>query len=241
MAGHDLRQPLQVIQNVQDRLNDGLRTSAELRLLRVTHNASDRMTEQLDQLLDALRFLRRDDRRQRALGTACLRARIIIRAIYRRCWCCRGNSADAEVEAPVRRELGSSSFHALASPCLVGRASDGDRGPVLVTVEYRIHPGKRDSFLVAITDLGQQRRRDGAYAWDLFEDAAEKGRFLETVMVASWLEHLRQHQRVTNADRIIQDAIGQFDAAAQPKVTHFIAASFGRRPDVGRPMDGRRK
>jgi Transmembrane secretion effector len=45
-------------------------------------------------------------------------------------------------------------------------------------------------------------------------------------MVASWLEHLRQHHRVTNADRVVQDAIREFGSAAQPKVTHFIAASF---------------
>jgi predicted MFS family arabinose efflux permease len=100
-----------------------------------------------------------------------------------------------------------------------------DRGPVLVTVEYRIDPEKRDPFLRAIRALGQQRRRDGAYAWDVFEDAAEEGRFLETFLVASWLEHLRQHQRVTNADRIVQDTIRAFNAAAEPKVTHFIAAA----------------
>jgi MFS family permease len=106
--------------------------------------------------------------------------------------------------------------------------AEPDRGPVLVTIEYRIDPEKSDAFLTAIRDLGQQRRRDGAFAWDIFEDAAEKGRFLETFMIASWLEHLRQHQRVTNADRIVQDAIRQFDAAAEPKVTHFIAATLGR-------------
>ena len=102
-----------------------------------------------------------------------------------------------------------------------------DRGPVLVTVEYRIDPEKSGAFLAAIRILGQQRRRDGAYAWDVFEDATEKGRFLETFMVASWLEHLRQHQRVTNADRVVQDAMREFDAAAEPKVTHLIAANFG--------------
>ncbi len=103
---------------------------------------------------------------------------------------------------------------------------DADRGPVLVTVEYRIAPERREAFLVSIRDLEQQRRRDGAYSWDVFEDAAESGRFLETFMVASWLEHLRQHRRVTNADRVIQDAIREFGAAAKPKVTHFIAANF---------------
>jgi hypothetical protein len=65
-----------------------------------------------------------------------------------------------------------------------------------------------------------------SYSWDIFEDTANEGRFLETFMVASWLEHLRQHQRVTNADRVVQDALRQFDAAAEPKVTHFIAADF---------------
>jgi MFS family permease len=104
--------------------------------------------------------------------------------------------------------------------------ADPDRGPVLVTVEYRIDPGKRDAFLATLKDLGQRRRSDGAYSWGLFEDAAEEGRFLETFMVASWFEHLRQHQRVTNADRIIQNSVRAFGAATEPKVTHFIAADF---------------
>jgi MFS family permease len=117
------------------------------------------------------------------------------------------------------------------SPVLVIDAG-ADRGPVLVTVEYRIAPELREAFLGAIGSLEQQRRRDGAYSWDVFEDAAETGRFLETFMVASWLEHLRQHQRVTNADRVVQDAIREFGAAAEPKVTHFIAASFERASSV---------
>jgi MFS family permease len=99
-----------------------------------------------------------------------------------------------------------------------------DRGPVLVTIEYRIAPDKRDAFLAAVRGLGLRRRSDGAYSWDVFEDAAESGRFLETFMVASWLEHLRQHQRVTNADRIVQDCIREFDATAEPMVTHFVGA-----------------
>jgi len=43
-------------------------------------------------------------------------------------------------------------------------------------------------------------------------------------MVESWLEHLRQHERVTNADRVVQDALHRFLLARPPKVTHFIAA-----------------
>jgi hypothetical protein len=105
--------------------------------------------------------------------------------------------------------------------------AEPDRGPVLVTVEYHINPKRRGAFLAAIQNLGQQRRRDGAYAWDIFEDAAQEGCFLETFLVTSWLEHLRQHQRVTNADRVFQDLVRQYDANAEPKVTHFVAAAFG--------------
>lgn len=102
--------------------------------------------------------------------------------------------------------------------------TDADPGPVLVTVEYVIAQERRDAFLSAVMELGRARRRDGAYAWDIFEDVSESGRFLETFMVASWLEHLRQHQRVTNADEVVQDAIRQFGAATNPKVTHLLAA-----------------
>src|SRR4029077_549162 len=62
--------------------------------------------------------------------------------------------------------------------------ADADRGPVLVTVEYRVAPERRDAFLNAIRSLDQERRRDGAYSWDVFEDAAQTGRFLETFKVA---------------------------------------------------------
>jgi hypothetical protein len=99
-----------------------------------------------------------------------------------------------------------------------------DRGPVLVTVEYRIHPQNRAAFLKAIGRLEQQRRRDGAHAWGLFEDAAEEGRILETFHVESWMEHLRQHERVINADRVVQEAVGRFHIHGAPKVTHYIAA-----------------
>jgi predicted MFS family arabinose efflux permease len=40
---------------------------------------------------------------------------------------------------------------------------ENDRGPVLVTVEYRIDPRDRQPFLFALEKLGQERRRDGAY------------------------------------------------------------------------------
>jgi hypothetical protein len=102
-----------------------------------------------------------------------------------------------------------------------------DRGPVLITVEYRIDPNERESFLAALEKLGRERRRDGAYAWGIFEDTAIEGRFLETFLVESWLEHLRQHERVTNADRVLQKAVVRYQQGNIPVVTHYVAAERG--------------
>jgi MFS family permease len=110
-----------------------------------------------------------------------------------------------------------------------------DRGPVLVTVEYRIDPRNRQAFLGALEKLGYERRRDGAYAWGVFEDAAEEGRMVETFLVESWLEHLRQHDRVTNSDRLLQEVVHRFHIEGTPKVTHFIAAEPDQAGEEARP------
>jgi predicted MFS family arabinose efflux permease/quinol monooxygenase YgiN len=104
-------------------------------------------------------------------------------------------------------------------------AVDSERGPVLVTVDYRIRPDDRAAFLRAIASLAGERRRDGAFEWDVFEDASQPGRFVEIFMLDSWLEHLRQHQRVTHADRELQETVNRFNVDGAPKVTHFISAS----------------
>jgi len=111
---------------------------------------------------------------------------------------------------------------------IVTHAVEQDRGPVLVTVEYRIDPQDREPFLAALEKLGHERRRDGAYAWGVFEDAAEEGRMVETFLVESWLDHLRQHERVTNADRVLQDTVHRFHTEGTPKVTHLIASESDR-------------
>lgn len=104
---------------------------------------------------------------------------------------------------------------------VVSAEIERDAGPVLVTVEYRVRDAERAAFLVAVRRLSHERGADGAYAWGLFEDVTEPGRFLETFLVESWLEHLRQHERVTNADRVLQEQINQM-VIGEPVVTHLI-------------------
>jgi predicted MFS family arabinose efflux permease len=107
---------------------------------------------------------------------------------------------------------------------IVSREFEQDRGPVLVTVEYRIDPAQRQPFLAALDHLCHERRRDGAFRWGVFEDAADPTHFVETFLVESWLEHLRQHERVTRADRVLEGEVQRFQVDGAPKVTHFIAA-----------------
>lgn len=102
---------------------------------------------------------------------------------------------------------------------------DLDRGPVLVTVEYAVPSERAEAFVSAMQDMRRIRRRDGAIFWELFEDTAVPGRWLEVFELETWVEHLRQHGRVTESDRVTQERVREFHAGtAPPAVSHLIAA-----------------
>ncbi len=115
------------------------------------------------------------------------------------------------------------SHHLPEPPLLVERHPE--HGPVLVTVEYFIDPTRGAEFTNSMQAVRRIRRRDGAVRWSLFEDASTPGRYLETFVVESWAEHLRQHSRATVADREIEAQARTFHLLeGPPKVTHWIAA-----------------
>jgi MFS family permease len=103
----------------------------------------------------------------------------------------------------------------------------GDEGPVLVTLEYRVPDENADAFLVEARKLERIRRRDGAIRWNVYRDVGDRERWVETFVVESWLEHLRQHERGTADDRVLLDAVKAFHRGdSPPLVRHHIA---GRR------------
>ena len=100
-----------------------------------------------------------------------------------------------------------------------------DRGPIMVTVEYHINPGDAPEFVVAAHELEQIRRRSGAFAWGIFEDMGVPGRYIEYFMSESWLDHLRQHERLTIADRLTEEKAQAFQCGdTRPKVSHLVLA-----------------
>ncbi len=106
---------------------------------------------------------------------------------------------------------------------------EGDRGPVLILIEYRVAKAERPAFLAALKRLSDSRRRDGAYSWGVMEDAAEPELITEWFMVESWAEHLRQHRRVSLADADVQQEVRKFHLLEEgPKVRHLLASTLPR-------------
>jgi hypothetical protein len=92
---------------------------------------------------------------------------------------------------------------------------------VLVTVEYRVTEQNVAAFLEAMQEYELIRRRDGASSWGVFRDVEKADVYLESFLVSSWAEHLRQHERGTRSDSDVEKRMLGF-AAGEPIVRHFV-------------------
>jgi hypothetical protein len=111
---------------------------------------------------------------------------------------------------------------------LVGAEVAHDAGPVMVIVEYQVDPARAEQFTTVMSGVERERRRNGAFAWGLYQDATDPTRFIEYFLEESWLEHLRHHERVTLADRDLQGEVHEFHVGAEPpKVSHYFTAGTG--------------
>jgi MFS family permease len=99
-----------------------------------------------------------------------------------------------------------------------------EHGPILVTVEYRIDPVHAGDFVQAMREVRLERLRDGALRWELFQDPADPPHYVETFLVESWVEHLRQHERVTLSDREAEVRARALHRGPTPvAVSHLVA------------------
>jgi MFS family permease len=114
-----------------------------------------------------------------------------------------------------------------ASPMLAPdsrlQPEDAD-GPAFVLVTYDVRRGSEEDFQSAVRRVGRSRRRTGAVRWAVYRDAARPQRFIETFIVPSWDEHIRQHGRRTASDADLQQSVREFlQDGAEPEVSHFVA------------------
>ncbi len=102
--------------------------------------------------------------------------------------------------------------------------TEATEGPAITSIEYRIDPKTAEEFLRAMKEMKRIRQRDGAIRWNLLRDTADPQRYVEIFVTESWAEHLRQHERVTDADREVERRAQAFHVGARPpKTTHLIA------------------
>ena len=104
-------------------------------------------------------------------------------------------------------------------------------GPVLVGIQYRARPGLEDQLMTALQQTKDSRRRTGAISWRAWHDASDPGRVLEEFVVASWDDHLRQHERVTKREQAHLERVRELTDPDHPvTVTHWLAVSSRKEP-----------
>ena len=80
------------------------------------------------------------------------------------------------------------------------------------------------SLQLAMKDFGSIRKCDGAFFWGIFRHDTYQDVFIESFLIESWAEHLRQHEHITIADRLVEDRVLSFHIDNKPPVvSHFIA------------------
>ena len=103
---------------------------------------------------------------------------------------------------------------------------DGEAGPIVISIEYRVVAADAAAFVCAAYELGRTRRRDGARRWSLMQDIDEPTRFIERYQAVTWHDHLRQWQRVTQADEGVRARVLRLHQGPEPpRVRHLLARS----------------
>jgi transmembrane secretion effector len=91
----------------------------------------------------------------------------------------------------------------------------------MVTIEYYVDAERCRFYQRRSTGMDTLADADGAYQWGILRDLENAERYLETFLVDSWAEHLRQHERSTRADRVVTEQV-QKHTRGEPIVRHLV-------------------
>jgi quinol monooxygenase YgiN len=78
---------------------------------------------------------------------------------------------------------------------------------VLVVVQYQVDPRCATHFRKVMDFVARSRKRSGATRWSLLEDAERPGQWAEFFSCASWMDYLRQNERMMETDRMRDEEI----------------------------------
>jgi len=95
-------------------------------------------------------------------------------------------------------------------------------GPIIVEVEYLIRDENVYEFLGAMSERRRIRRRDGARQWSLLRDLVNPELWIERYESPTWVEYVRQNQRVTQADAEIGDRVRALHFGPNPPIARRL-------------------
>ncbi|HEY6883539.1 MAG TPA: MFS transporter [Nitrososphaeraceae archaeon] len=97
----------------------------------------------------------------------------------------------------------------------------------LITIEYnKIDPKLSDEFEQSVHELGRILRSEGMAYWELFQDPADIGHYIEIRIADTWTDHIRQHEYVTRNVQVMENKIrALIKDCPQPIISHYIGKS----------------
>ncbi|MDH2327220.1 MFS transporter [Cereibacter sp. SYSU M97828] len=97
-----------------------------------------------------------------------------------------------------------------------------DDAPTTIWIAYDIPEENRAQFMQLMSEQRRSRRAHGAHGWALRQDTARPTRLYEVWHEASWLAHLRHHDRISHSEKALQDEIRAL-LTAPPEIHHTVA------------------
>lgn len=102
-------------------------------------------------------------------------------------------------------------------------------GPVMVVNTWVIRHAELEEFLHAMDRLRRVRLRTGAYHWALYRNAEDPHRMTEVMVLNSWQDHIRQHQRIDAEAADVIRSTREFDRDGGPVTRHLVAVEVADR------------
>ena len=113
----------------------------------------------------------------------------------------------------------------LPPPSLIDPSQN--KNQALITIEYnKIDPKLSDEFEQSVHELGRILKSEGMAYWELFQDPADIGHYIEIRIADTWTDHIRQHEYVTKNVQVMENRIRKLiKDCPQPIISHYIGKS----------------
>jgi len=101
-------------------------------------------------------------------------------------------------------------------------------GPVVVEIEYRVEPPRAREFHNLMQKVQLSRQRNGAYGWSIARDIADPELWTERYHCPTWLDYLRQRNRLSASERALSQSAQEFHMGPEPvRIRRMLERPFG--------------